>query len=246
MEIILLYGGILLILMLAAFVKGIVGFGSSLIAIPLIAAYFLTPEDTRVLVVTINLMLNIYLFIKADTFNLEGIKTFLPLILSVLLASILSGFILESFDSETFNITLGILLILASLNQLFNLNITLKHPKRYFIPIGLLGGALNTLIGAGSIPVLIFLGFTNLKKDDFRTTIILFLMVLNSGSVLSFTINGFYPLSILWMALIMIPFLLIASYLGIQSKNKIHESYFQKAVAIFILIIGLNTIFNLI
>jgi uncharacterized membrane protein YfcA len=244
MDLVILYGGILLILSVAAFVKGIVGFGSSLIAIPLIAAYFLSPTETRVLVVTINLMLNIYLFIKADTFNLEGFKTFLPLIVSVLVASILSGFILERFDSNAFNLTLGILLIIAALNQLLGLKVTIKHPKRYFIPVGLLGGALNTLIGAGSIPILIFLGFSNLKKEDFRTTIILFLMILNSSSILSFTVSGFYPISMLLVALSMIPFLLLASYLGILSKNRINETFFQKFVALFILAIGLNTIFT--
>lgn len=243
MEFFLLHLGILLVLSVAAYIKGIVGFGSSLIAIPLIAGFFLAPSETRVLVVTINLMLNVYLFIKADTFNVEGFKTFLPLILSVLVASIVSGFFLDRFDRETFNLTLGILLLMAALNQLLGLSVTIKHPTRYFIPVGLLGGTLNTLIGAGSIPVLIFLGFSNLKKDDFRTTIILFLMVLNSGSLISFTVNGAYPLSIFLTAMGMIPFLILASYLGIQSKNKINEFYFQKAVALLIFVIGLNTIF---
>ncbi len=235
---------ILIIMALAAFVKGIIGFGSSLIAIPLLSAFVLGPADTRAIVVTINLMLNLYLLIRADTLNIEGIKTFIPLIASVLVASIVSGFFLTTFTNETFNIILGLLLILTALNKLLNISFVIPHPKRWFIPVGLLGGALNTLIGAGSVPVLIFLGNTDLKKDDFRTTIIIFLLILNIGSLASFMLNAFYDYTLLWIALGVMPALLIASNLGIASKNKINDKVFQRVVAVFLLFIGLNTIFG--
>ncbi len=235
---------ITIIMAIAAFVKGIIGFGSSLIAIPLISAFVLAPGDTRAIVVTINLMLNLYLIIRADTLNLDGIKTFLPLIISVFIASLISGFFLTRFDSDAFNIVLGILLILTALNKLFKLSFIIPHPKRYFIPVGLLGGALNTLVGAGSVPVLIFLGNTDLKKDDFRTTIILFLLVLNIGSLGSFMINGAYDYTLLLIALGIMPVLLIASNLGIASKNKINDQIFQTIISLFLLFIGLNTIFG--
>lgn len=235
---------ITIIMAIAAFVKGIIGFGSSLIAIPLISAFVLAPEDTRAIVVTINLMLNLYLLIRADTLNLAGIKTFLPLIASVFVASLVSGFFLTNFNNDVFNIVLGLLLILTALNKLFNLSFVIPHPKRYFIPVGLLGGALNTLVGAGSVPVLIFLGNTDLKKDDFRTTIILFLLVLNIGSLGSFMINGAYDYTLLLIALGIMPVLLIASNLGIASKNKINDALFQTIISLFLLFIGLNSIFG--
>ena len=238
--------GVTLVMGVAAYVKGIIGFGSSLIAIPLISAFLLPPSDTRAIVVTINLMLNLYLFIRADTFNMDGIKTFIPLIASVLVASILGGFFLGSFDNQAFNVVLGSLLIVTALNKLLNLSVSIQHPKRYFIPVGLLGGALNTLVGAGSVPVLIFLGFTNLNKEDFRTTIILFLLVLNIGSLSSFMLNQVYDYRLLAVALIIMPVLLIVSQLGIRSKESINDALFQKLVSIFILIIGINTIFQLI
>lgn len=243
MEIFLEILYILSIMALAAYVKGIIGFGSSLIAIPLLSAFVLAPGDTRAIVVTINLMLNVYLLIKADTLNLEGVKTFIPLIVSVFVASLVSGFFLTNFNRDAFNIVLGILLILTATNKLLNLSFHIPHPKRYFIPVGLLGGALNTLVGAGSVPVLIFLGNTDLKKDDFRTTIILFLLVLNIGSLGSFMINQFYDYRLLWIALGIMPVLLIVSNLGIRSKNTINDALFQKLVAVFLLFIGLNIIF---
>ena len=232
------------VLFLAAFTKGVTGFGSSLIAIPILAAFVLVPEDARALVVTVNLILNIYILMSAKKLSFSALKPFSWLIISVLVASLLSGFLLPSFDHQAFNIVLGLLLVLTALNNLLNIQFKIEHPKRYFIPIGLLGGALNTLIGAGSVPVLIFLANTKLKKDDFRIAILFFLMILNSGSLISFVITGEYSFNILFMALISMPVVILGSFLGIKSQHKVNEVTFKRVIAVILLVMGLNGLFG--
>ncbi len=233
------------ILFFAAYTKGVTGFGSSLIAIPLLAAFVLVPEDARALVVTVNLILNIFILASAKKLSFKALKPFWVLIVTVFVSSILSGFLLPRFDSTLFNIVLGVLLILTALNNLFNVRFRIEHPKRYFIPIGILGGTLNTLIGAGSVPVLIFLANTNLKKADFRISILLFLLILNSGSLISFVINANYSWNIAYQALLFMPVVLIGSFLGIRSQNVFNEVTFQRIIAVLLLVMGINGIFNI-
>ena len=233
------------VLFLAAFTKGVTGFGSSLIAIPILAAFVLVPEEARALVVTVNLILNIYILMSAKKLSLSALKPFSWLIISVLVASLLSGFLLPRFDHQAFNIVLGLLLVLTALNNLLNVQFKIEHPKRYFIPIGLLGGALNTLIGAGSVPVLIFLANTKLKKDDFRIAILFFLMILNSGSLISFVMTSQYSFNILFMALISMPVVILGSFLGIKSQHKVNEVTFKRVIAVILLIMGFNGLFGI-
>ena len=234
-----------IILFLAAYTKGVTGFGSSLIAIPLLAAFVLVPEDARALVVTINLILNIFILASAKKLSFKALKPFSILIITVFIASILSGFLLPSFDARLFNIVMGILLIVTALNNLLNIKFRIEHPSRYFIPIGILGGTLNTLIGAGSVPVLIFLANTNLKKADFRIAILFFLLILNSGSLISFVINANYSYAIAYQALLFMPVVLLGSFLGIRSQNKFNENTFKRIIAVLLLVMGINAIFNI-
>ncbi len=240
-----LFIGVALILMLAAFVKGVSGFGSSLIAIPLIAAFFLVPQETRALVVTINLCLNVFMLVKARSFNIEAFKTFLPLILSVVVASLVSGLFLGRFDGGYFTALLSVLLILTAINKLLAKSWVIRHAERYFIPVGLLSGALNTLLGAGSVPVLIYLGNSDLKKEDFRITIVLFLFVLNSSSLVSFTLNQQYPLWILWFSVALLPFVLVGNIFGMKMQGFIPQRTFDVLISLFLIVMGLNGVFGL-
>lgn len=232
------------IMMFAAFVKGVSGFGSSLIAIPLIAAFFLLPQETRVLVVTINLCLNVFMLVKARSFNKDAFKTFLPLIVSVVIASLISGFFLDSFEARYFTIVLSVLLILTAFNKLFQWSWVIRQAKRYFIPVGLLGGALNTLLGAGSVPVLIYLGNSDLKKDDFRVTIVLFLFILNGSSLVSFALNQQYPIALLWLSLSLLPLVLLGNALGMKMQGRINERMFDVWISVFLLVMGFNGLFG--
>ncbi len=237
--------GIAAIMMIAAFVKGVSGFGSSLIAIPLIAAFFLLPQETRVLVVTINLCLNVFMLVQARSFNKEAFKTFLPLIVSVILASLISGVFLDRFEERMFTVVLSVLLIFTALNKLFKLSWVIRHASRYFVPVGLLGGALNTLLGAGSVPVLIYLGNSDLKKDDFRVTIVLFLFILNSSSLLSFVLNEQYPLPLVWLSLSLLPMVLVGNALGMKMQGRINDRSFDVLISVFLLVMGFNGLFGI-
>ncbi len=233
-----------LVLFTSAFIKGVTGFGTSLIAIPILTFFLLEPSEARALIVTINILLNIYILVSARQLRYEHARPYMVLIVSVFIAALISGFLLNRLTSEIFFILMGILLVFTAINRFFNIKFNIKHPKRYYVPLGLMGGTLNTLLGAGSVPVLIFLGNTNVKKADFRVTVSLFLLILNIGSLISFLISNEYNTTIFLWSLLFTPVMVLGTYFGIRSQHKFNERTFQMIVAVLLFIIGLNSIFG--
>ncbi len=233
------------VLLISAFIKGVTGFGTSLIAIPILIFFVMEPGEARALIVSINLFLNMYILLSARKLTYAHAKPYLLLIISVFIAALISGFLLGRMTAELFQILMGILLLFTAINRFFEVRFHIKNPKRYFVPLGLVGGTLNTLIGAGSVPVLIFLGNTDLKKSEFRVTVSLFLLILNGGSLISFLISGSYSAQIATWALIFFPIMIIGTYLGIKSQHQFNERTFSKVIAVMLFIIGINSIFGI-
>ncbi|MFH5882422.1 sulfite exporter TauE/SafE family protein [Liberiplasma polymorphum] len=234
-----------LVLFTSAYIKGVTGFGTSLIAIPVLIAFFLVPAEARALIVSINLLLNIYILVSAKRLRFEDYKPYLLLIISVFVAALISGFLLPRVTFEIFNVLMGILLIFTAINRFFDIKFNIKHPKRYYIPLGLIGGTLNTLLGAGSVPVLIFLGNIGVKKTEFRVTVSLFLLILNAGSLISFVISSTYTSQTALWALIFTPVMVLGTFFGIRSQHVFNEKVFSRVVAVLLFIIGVNSIFTL-
>ncbi|MFH5881782.1 sulfite exporter TauE/SafE family protein [Liberiplasma polymorphum] len=242
LDIILIIGTILL---LSSFIKGVTGFGTALFAMPILTTFYLSPEEARPLIVTINLLLNVYILTSEKKLNIQELKPLSSLVIAGFIAALLSGFILASMNPFVFNLLLGSLLIFTAINKLFQLNFNIKHPKRYYIPMGSIGGILNTLIGAGGVPVLIFLSNTKLKKEEFRLSILLFFFTMNVGSILAFIINQTYPLTTLYSVLMVLPFVVIGAFLGMKAVPHLNDKIFQRVVSVLLLLMGINSIINL-
>lgn len=241
-ETILLAG---LTLFFSALIKGISGFGTAIFAVPLLTAFFFAPSDVRVLVVTLNLILNFYILFSENRLTKANISAIKGLMIPGFIFAFLSGFILFQVNDTFFSITLGILLIITAVNKLFDFPYKVHHPKRYFLPVGSLAGVLNTLVGVGGIPVLIFMSNTAYGKNDFRKTLMLFFLAINLGSVLTFIIQGAYTVEIMQISLSMIPFVMLGSFTGMKIATHINNLRFNQLIAVLLLIMGVMSLLNI-
>ena len=73
----------------------------------------------------------------------------------------------------------------------------------------------------------------------------LFFFALNTGSILSFIIFGSYPVSTLSYVAAYIPFVILGSLLGMRAVSHINNRVFQKVVATLLLIMGFDSLFNI-
>ena len=241
-EIIMLGG---LILLFSSIMKGIAGFGTALFAMPLLTAFFFSPAEARPIIVSINLLLNFFILVKEKNFTLKNFTDLSPLILSGFVFAVATGFFLGYVDARIFNIIFGSLLVFTALNKVIGFNFSIKRYKPYFIPVGSLGGILNTLIGAGGVPVLIFFSNTPLKKESFRLNILLYFFAINVGAITSFLIFDDYPLQALGYTAIFTPFVILGSLIGMRALGRINNAHFQRLVAVLLLVMGLDSLLNI-
>lgn len=234
-----------LIILGSSIIKGISGFGTALFALPILTMLFFTPLEVRPVVVSLNLILNVFILVKERKLTAHNLNSLKPLVLAGFFAAILTGFFLPRMDLTLFSILLGLLLVFTALNKLFNFKFNIHHHHRYFVPMGILGGALNTLIGAGGVPVLIFLSNTKIPKDEFRMDLLLFFFALNTGSILSFIMTDSYPITALILVLSFLPFAIIGSLIGMRIAGKVNDRIFTRIIAILLLVMGLNNLFQL-
>ena len=234
-----------LIMLFSAFVKGISGFGTAIFAVPLLVAFVFLPSEARVIVVSLNLFLNIFILARENSLTKANVSEISTLMIPGFIFAIATGFFLGTVDDTLFRIILGTLLVLTAFNKFFDFPYKITHVRRYYPTVGSLSGILNTLIGVGGIPILIFLSNTPYEKARFRRTLMLFFLAINTGSVLTFAVHGAYRADLLIYILAFVPFVLLGSLLGMALVPRINNLNFNRIVAVLLLIMGISNLFNI-
>jgi len=158
---------VLCILMSAYFIRGITGFGSALIAVPLLALsqplQFAVPLILA-LDFTASLILGGTNNKKA---NWGEIKLLLPF---GMLGACLGAYALVTLPTTPVLLTLGAFTMFFGLRNIYGLQPTGQLSRGWAVPAGLGGGAAGALFGAGSPPYIMYLTRRLLDKGAVRAT----------------------------------------------------------------------------
>lgn len=155
-----------MVLLIAYMIRGMAGFGSGLIAVPLLAMVF--PFQLVVPVVVL------YYYIGSAS---QGIRNRDKIVWReefVLLPFALIGValgltVLQSVASTTLKQALAIFVIVYAVYQVLPLPV-LRGSRLVAIPCGFLGGMIGTIFGTGGPFYIIYFGLRGLDKDASRAT----------------------------------------------------------------------------
>ena len=162
------------ILFFAYFVRGISGFGSGLIAVPLLALTL--PLQ---FVVPFMLLMDFTASAVLGHSNRKQVSwdEIKPLIPGSLIGVILGATLLLNLAREPLLITLGLFVIAFAVRSLLYLHGDRPISKAWAWPASLSGGTVSALFGTGGPPYVIYLNHRIRDKGVFRaTTSVLFLM----------------------------------------------------------------------
>ena len=158
---------VLCILMSAYFIRGITGFGSALISVPLLALsqplQFAIPL-VLALDFTASLVLGSTNRKKA---NWAEIKILLP---AGMIGACIGAFALLRLPTQPVLIALGAFTVFFGFRNIFGLQPAARLSRSWAIPAGLAGGGAGALFGAGSPPYIIYLTRRLLDKGEVRAT----------------------------------------------------------------------------
>ncbi|MBA3002987.1 MAG: sulfite exporter TauE/SafE family protein [Desulfurivibrio sp.] len=219
------------VLFFAYFIRGIAGFGSALISVPLLVIFFPVSQ-----VVPLVGLLDWLASVSQGLPNRRLIRwpDLLPLLPFTVLG-VSTGLYLHTVLAQTSLLfALSIFILLYAVYAL--LPFPSLHGERWLAaPAGVMGGMVGALFGTGGPFYVIYLTLRQLDKTEFRTTIATVFVIDGLCRIVGFTLNGFYTLHILAIGAGVVPIGALALWLGGRVHLRISHVAFVRLVSIILL-----------
>ncbi len=224
----------------AAFVvRGMSGFGASLVAIPLLV--FLLPIHTAVPMMSL-LVFVLFIFLLVRDAR-DVIWRELWLLLAPTLAGVAAGiFLLQALDNMLLLKFLGALTIgyaiYALAVQYFGLP-ALRCSEYWAIPAGFVGSFVDTMFGGGGgTLVVIYMHLRGIGKTPFRATAAVLWLFEITARVLGYTAVGYYTSETLMLVAAMLPMVWAGTWCGEHIHSRISQATFSKLLALLLIASG--------
>lgn len=219
-------------------VKGLSGFGSGLIAIPLLA--FIFPLTFIVPVLGLlsysgTIMQSIQLRKQVSWHDI------MPLFPFSLLGIAIAIWLLVNIDANKLVLALGGFILLYSIYSLLPLSIHTRG-RQWAIAAGCGGGMVGALFGTGGPFYVVYLKMRQLNKNQFRASIAMVFLVDGGARMLGYAFNGLFTQQVLLLVLTLWPVLFIGMYVGHHLHIKIDQQRFNLVISLLLMASGIMLI----
>ncbi len=241
---------LLLVFTSSAFIKGWAGFGTNLIAMPILVAMLNLGLETGVtIVISVNIFLNITMLIENKKFNIKSLDNIKLLVLFGVTFTFIGAYFLKSPDNANLiKIIAGSAIVILSLYRIFTAVYEIKskikedNVSRYFIPVGIISGFFNGIAGLGGIPALLLLSNTDMDKEKLKTTIVSYFLVMNVVAIIGYILVGNYTTFVITSILYMIVPSILFVLLGVYMSRRVSDKIFSRVMFGILLFMGTNLV----
>ncbi len=225
-----------LIIIVAFFVRGIAGFGSGLIAIPLLAQ--LLPLSVVVPLVG---LLDYLASTSHGVKHRQAIvwRDLLPLLPFTFAGVLTALYLFHTLDGDLLRKALGAFILLYAFYTLLSSGPGFHGRRWWAIPAGAFGGLIGTLFGTGGPFYVIYFRLRQLDKTAFRATIATLFLIDGGSRIIGYFFSGFYSGDTMYLLAAALPIMVIGMYLGGHVHTTISQQNFQRAIGLLLVGSGL-------
>lgn len=230
------------ILLAAYFIRGITGFGSGLIAVPLLALYL-----PLTFVVPFMLLLDFTASIVIGGYNLKLVRMreVLMLIPFGVVGVFAGTHLLVNLPQTPMLIILALFIFVFAIRSLLYLHGNKIISAWWSIPAALSGGTVGALFGTGGPPYVIYLTHRIHNKSDLRATLTALFFTEGVTRIISFVLAGLLMSRDVWLAYVAaLPVILGGLYLGSRVHLGISASQMTRLVGMLLLVSSLSLLFK--
>ena len=230
------------ILLAAYFIRGITGFGSGLISVPLLALFL-----PLKFVVPLILLLDFTASIVIGGFNFKRVKwgEVAVLIPFGIVGVILGTSLLVSLPPEPMLIALAAFVFIFALRSLFYIHGDKLASRAWAVPASLTGGTVGALFGTGGPPYVIYLTHRIRDKSDLRATFSALFFTEGVMRIASFLVAGLLMTANVWIAYFAaLPLVLGALYLGGRVHVDLSQAQMTRLVGLLLLVSSISLLFK--
>ncbi|MCS3432101.1 sulfite exporter TauE/SafE family protein [Klebsiella sp. BIGb0407] len=223
-------------LLVAYVIFGIAGFGTALVASPIMALYI--PVAKIVPLLALLDMCAAIINVSRDGRNAQWseLKRLIPL---MIIGSLFGAAILLKTQPDILLLALGVFVFFYALYSLSGLKPDRQFSPKASVPFGLTGGVFSALFGSGGFIYAIYLSGRIKKKEDFRITQTTLIGMSTLTRVVIFSFAGIYfNADLLLLALVLVPGMLAGITLGRYFTLKMSREQFMKLINVVLLASG--------
>ena len=230
---------IILAVLAGGLVKGTLGFGMPMVALPIIA--FIIPPTTAMILLCAPIFLTNFLQIKFR----QGVSSyrFLPMFLCLIIGLIIGARLILEIDVKTITQIIAVSIIFAALVNCFGIkikNINKNHENTITSLIGFGSGILGGLSTFYGPPMLAYLVAVDLPKEKFVRTVSTMYFIGSFPLYWSLIYYGFATKEDLIFSLILIIPAFIAQQVGTKIRDKFNQKQFRICILITLIILGFS------
>lgn len=222
------------VLLAAYTLKGMAGFGSGLLAVPLLA--LVAPLT---LVVPI-LGLISYTGTVIQAYQMRRHVVWRDVLFGLpfsILGVVVALWLFQQVDLYWLNKALAIFVMGYALLSLKPNHGTVKN-RLWAIPAGFLAGLVGALFGTGGPFYVTYLKLRQLDKSAFKATIVFIFLFDGGVRIGGYTLSGFYPSDALMLAVLAFPVLFLGLFIGHRIHLNISKQRFNQVISFILLFSG--------
>ncbi len=225
-----------LIALLAGFVQGLSGFGSALVAMPLLLQ-FLPARLATPFCILMGLVITLQLGISLKR-HLD-LKKIAPLFIGCLPGIACGTFLLKNADNLFIKKGLGLVLVVYSLFQLFVQPKSIKLKPWWGILAGFLTGLIGAAFSAGGPPTIIYTSLNQWNKDTIKATLTGFFFLTGIIIAVAHTAAGITSAPAVKLFVVSIPFVFSGTFIGTLAYRRLPHKGYLKLIYGLLLLMGL-------
>lgn len=230
------------ILLLAYVIRGITGFGSGLISVPLLAL-FLPLQFVVPLILLLDFTASILIggvHFKRVQWNEIGI-----LVPFGMLGVIFGTTLLVRLPTEPMLLALAVFIFVFAVRSILNLHGDKPASRAWAVPASFTGGTVGALFGTGGPPYVIYLTHRIHDKSDLRATFSAVFFIEGAARIASFLVAGLLLTAKVWLAyLVALPLVLGALFLGGRVHVGLSQGQMTRLVGVLLLASSMSLVFK--
>jgi uncharacterized membrane protein YfcA len=234
---------IVIIVAIAAIIKGITGFGFALIALPLLMFWY-TPKEIIPVLVLCNLVASIFIVLQKKDRKLVNTQFQVLIFYGAAFTSI-GVLALHYISNQALIIIMSAFFIVLSTLSLIGINYPIKQNSFTYKLAGAFCGFLTGCISVSGPPLALFLNAAKVNKQEFREIFSWFSIVTASIAIGGYWVLGLLTINILKMTFLFLPILFLGSWAGKKLNESIPISLFSKISIIMSLASSIFLLFKL-
>jgi uncharacterized membrane protein YfcA len=230
-----------LIVVVAYVIFGISGFGSTLVAVPLLA-HLLPLKFVIPTMVVLDCLGSIGMGVKlrADVNRRE----LLPLLPFMIVGMLTGAFLLLRLPGEALLGALGVFVLIYGLMYVAGRQMTFRVGRWAAAPIGVFAGTTSSMFGVGGPIYVMYLTARGSTIEQIRATMPVIFIFTTIVRIVIFAVAGLYTLNVLYAAAALLPIMLLGIVLGHRLHLNLSREQIVRVIGVLLVASGVSLIWR--